>query len=211
MAFEIITMQLGPMENNTYLIADRQTGQAVAIDPSFDSENLPREAARRGWTLTAVWLTHAHFDHIAGVKTVAESADPHLPVGLHPLDLPLWQHAGGARLFGLNNIETGSDPQIAFAHGQILRLGGSKIEVRHAPGHTPGHVVFYSAEDGVTFAGDVIFFRGVGRTDLPGGDHHTLIQSIRDQILSLPAHTRLLCGHGPETTVGDETAENPFL
>lgn len=211
MALEIVTLQLGPMDNNTYLIADRETGQAVVIDPSFDSEQAVQEANQRGWTLNAVWLTHAHFDHIAGVKAVVESSDPPLPVGLHPLDLPLWQQAGGARMFGLENIETGSDPQITFAHGQMLQLGSSTVEIRHTPGHTRGHVVLYSPEDAVVFCGDVIFFRGIGRTDLPGGDHATLIRSIREQILPLPAHTRLLSGHGPETTVGEEAAENPFL
>ena len=210
MALEIITLQLGPMDNNSYLIADRHTKQAVAIDPSFESERILREADQRGWTLTAVWLTHAHFDHIAGVKTVSEAFKPSLPVGLHPQDLPLWQQAGGARNFGIA-IETGPNPEVTFAHGQTLSLGESTLEVCHTPGHTPGQVVLYSAQDGVVLCGDLIFYRGVGRTDLPGGDHGALLRSIREQILPLPPQTRLLSGHGPETTVEEEAAENPFL
>ena len=210
MALEIITLQLGPMDNNSYLIADRQTKQAVAVDPSFESDRILQAAEQRGWTLTAVWLTHAHFDHIAGVKTVSEAYTPPLPVGLHPQDLPLWQQAGGARNFGIA-IETGPNPEISFAHGQTLHLGESTLEVRHTPGHTPGHVVLYSPEDGVVLCGDLVFYRGVGRTDLPGGDHGTLLRSIREQILPLPPQTRLLSGHGPETTVEEEAAENPFL
>jgi glyoxylase-like metal-dependent hydrolase (beta-lactamase superfamily II) len=210
MALEIINLQLGPMDNNSYLIADRQTKEAVVIDPSFESEQVLQEAQQRGWTLTAVWLTHAHFDHIAGVKTVSEATNPPLPVGLHPLDLPLWRQAGGARNFGIQ-LETGPDPQISFAHGQMLKLGGSTLEVRHTPGHTPGHIVLYSVEDGTVFCGDLIFYRGVGRTDLPGGDHSTLMRSIREQILPLPPNTRLLSGHGPKTTVEEEAVENPFL
>lgn len=221
MALEIVAVQLGPMDNNSYLIADQPTGQAAVIDPSFESELILREVERRGWTLSAIWLTHAHFDHIAGVKILRDAAAPAqanpiqvgplpLRVGLHPLDLPLWQEAGGARGFGLQ-METGPDPEISFAHGQTLSLGSSTLEIRHTPGHTAGHVVLYSPHDSTVFCGDLIFYRGVGRTDLPGGDHAALLRSIREQILPLPPHTRLLSGHGPETTVGEEAAENPFL
>src|SRR5512146_1091193 len=89
MPLEIVTLQLGPMQNNTYLVANPASGQAVVIDPSFDSESVLAQAAERNWKLTAIWLTHAHFDHIAGVKLLAEAFQPALPVGLHPLDLPL--------------------------------------------------------------------------------------------------------------------------
>jgi len=92
-----------------------------------------------------------------------------------------------------------------------LRIGKERLEARHTPGHTPGHMVFYCKEAGVVFCGDLIFAGSVGRTDLPGGDYDTLIESIQVQILTLPDETRLLSGHGPETTVGDERAYNPFL
>ena len=210
MPLVIVTIQLGPMENNSYLIADPETHQAAVIDPSFESEPVLEEAAQRGWTLTQVWLTHAHFDHIAGVRTVTESTQPHLPVGLHPADLPLWKQGGGARFFGFQ-IDPGPKPTIAFSHGQTLRLGSQTVEVRHTPGHTDGHVVFYAPEGSFAVCGDLIFYHGVGRTDLPGGSHQTLLQSIREHILTLPPTTRLLCGHGPETTVEEEKRENPFL
>jgi glyoxylase-like metal-dependent hydrolase (beta-lactamase superfamily II) len=198
------------MDNNTYLVADPATGLAVAIDPSFESETVLEELPRRGWSLSAVWLTHAHFDHLAGVRLLAESVSPAPPVGLHPDDLPLWREGGGSKLFGVA-LDPGPEPSLLFAHGQVLLLGSQSIEVRHAPGHTPGHVLFYSAESGAALCGDVIFYREVGRTDLPGGSHATLIQSIRSQVLTLPPATRLLCGHGPETTVEEEARENPFL
>lgn len=209
MAPEIVRLVLGPMENNTYLLSD--SGQAVVVDPSFDSETVLEVVGKRGWELTAIWLTHAHFDHIAGVQTIQQASgkDP-LPVGLHTEDLPLWQQGGGARLFGMN-IEPGPAPSIHFEHGQMLTLGSSQIEVRHAPGHTPGHVMFYSVDSAAMLVGDVIFYHGIGRTDLPGGSHDVLMRSIRDQVLTLPAQTRLLSGHGPETTVEEELAENPFL
>ena len=210
MPLSVVTLQLGPMENNTYLVADPQTGEAAVVDPSFNSLSVVEEAARHGWTLTQVWLTHAHFDHIAGVRTVAESSQPPLPVGLHAEDLPLWKQGGGARFFGMQ-VDPGPAPSITFTHGQALTLGGQTLEVRHTPGHTQGHVVLYAPGSGFVLCGDLIFYHGVGRTDLPGGNHDTLLQSIREHILTLPPTTRLLCGHGPETTVEEEEQENPFL
>jgi len=207
---EIATIELGPMENNSYLIADTEKGQAAVIDPSFESEIIVEEINRRGWAVSSIWLTHAHFDHIAGVKTLLSALGPKLVVGLHPADLSLWRQGGGGRAFGIK-IEPGSDPTLHFEHEQILRLGRHYIEVRHTPGHTPGHVIFYSAAAGAAFCGDLIFYRGVGRTDLPGGEQSTLLQSIYTQILTLPPSTRLLSGHGPETTVQDEARNNPFL
>jgi len=210
MTLKILTLQLGPMENNTYLVADEQTGKAVVIDPSFDSDIVLTEAKKHGWSLEGIWLTHAHFDHIAGVKSLVDSSSNPLPVGLHPEDLALWQQGGGARTFGLH-VDPGPAPEILFSDKQQLQLGESTLQVRHTPGHTAGHVIFYAAADTTVFCGDVIFYHGVGRTDLPGGNHSLLLQSIRDCILNLPGQTRLLSGHGPETTVEEEAAENPFL
>ncbi|NPV55501.1 MAG: MBL fold metallo-hydrolase, partial [Anaerolineae bacterium] len=122
----------------------------------------------------------------------------------------LWQHAGGAHHFGYN-IELNLDPTMMLAHGEMIVLGESAIEVRHTPGHSPGHVIFYAAGEQVCFCGDVIFRRSIGRTDLPGGSHEQLLESIRSQVLSLPGETRLLSGHGPETTVANEVRDNPYL
>jgi len=113
-------------------------------------------------------------------------------------------------LFGMR-IDPGPEPTIDLVHGQQLHLGHSLLEVCYSPGHTPGHVVFYCPAEGVCFCGDVIFQGSIGRTDLPGGDFDTLMNSIQTQILSMPDETRLLSGHGPETTVGAERRQNPFL
>lgn len=210
MSFEILTLELGPLSNNTYLIADTHSSQAVVIDPAMESEMVLQAADQRGWHITQVWLTHAHFDHIAGVQQVVASQTPQLAVCLHPADLPLYHDLGGARKFGFQ-IQPGPEPSVLLAHKQSLKVGEIQFEVRHTPGHTPGHVVFYAPGEGVVFCGDLIFLGSVGRTDLPGGSHRQLIESIQSQILGLPPHTRLLSGHGPETTVGDEMRENPFL
>ena len=201
---------LGPLDNNSYLVVDSQSGSSIVIDPSFDSQVILDEIHQHGWQLRQVWLTHAHFDHMAGVNLVASSATPPVPVGLHPGDLALWRQSGLAPSFGVN-FEPGPEPSIQFTHGQILRLGNWSFEVRHTPGHSRGHVIFVSQEEPLALCGDLIFKDGVGRTDLPGGDSMALLKSIRTQVLTLPPNTRLLSGHGPETTVGDEVNSNPYL
>ncbi len=210
MSTTCIPFVLGPLENNTYLIVDSDTNEAVVIDPSFESEIVLSEARQQGWRLTQIWLTHAHFDHMAGVSTLAESATPPLPVGLHPGDLILWKQLGAAPPFGIK-IDRGPEPTLFFSHGQILQVGKSTFEVRHTPGHTRGHVVFVCHAAGFVLCGDLIFKDSVGRTDLPGGEPDKLMNSIRTQILNLPPATRLYSGHGPETTVGEELTSNPFL
>ncbi len=207
---EIISMVLGPVATNAYLVGETESRSAVVIDPAWDGEIIAREAERRGWHIAELWLTHAHFDHIGGVAAILKSVQPAPKVCLHPLDLPLYSAQGGAALFGMH-IEPTPEPTVRLKHGQQLTLGGHTYEVRHCPGHTPGHVVFYCAAERVMFCGDVIFWGGIGRTDLPGGDYDTLLDSIRTQVLSLPDTTRLLSGHGGETSVGFERRTNPFL
>jgi len=195
---------------NTYLVGESKTKTAVVIDPGWEGKKIVSEAQNRGWEITQIWLTHGHFDHLGGVGAIADGANPP-PVALHPGDRWLWESKGGAAVFGLQDIDPGPEPSIDLEHGMILTLGDAKFEVRHAPGHTPGHVMFYCEEINVLFCGDVIFRTSIGRTDLPNGDYATLIESIRTQVLTLPDETRLLNGHGPETTVGFERAYNPFL
>ena len=210
MSLEIISLTLGPAVTNAYLIADDSSGEAAVIDPAWDGHLILEAAQKRGWRIANIWLTHAHFDHLGGAAAVADGSNLPPPVALHPDDYWLWRIQGGAAAFGLN-IDPGPEPTIDLSHDQILHLGGYELEVRYAPGHTPGHVMFYVESDNILFCGDVIFQGSIGRTDLPGGDTATLIHSIRTQVLSLPDETRLLNGHGPETTVGVEREHNPFL
>jgi hydroxyacylglutathione hydrolase len=206
----IVPMVLGPVQTNAYLLADASTSEAVVIDPAWDGDLILEEASRRGWRIGSIWLTHAHFDLFGGAAAVADGSTPPPPVALHPQDYNLWRMQGGAPLFGMR-IDPGPEPTIDLVHGQQLHLGNNLLEVRHTPGHTPGHVVFYCPKDGICFCGDVIFQGSIGRTDLPGGDFETLMTSIHSQILTLPDNTRLLSGHGLKTTVGAERRQNPFL
>jgi len=207
---DIVSFTLGPAQTNAYLVADSDTKDAAVIDPAWDGKVILAEAQRRGWRIAHLWYTHAHFDHIGGAAEIADALNPLPLVALHPNDHVLWRVGGGAALFGFR-IDPGPEPTIDFVHGQILRLGNVQFEVRFTPGHTTGHCVLYCAQENVCFCGDLIFAGSVGRTDLPGGDWATLEKSIREQIYTLPDDTRLLSGHGPETTVGEEKQFNPFV
>ena len=207
---EIATFTLGPAMTNAYLVADTETGEAVVIDPAWDGEVILAEAKKRGWRITHLWYTHAHFDHFGGAAAIADRLDQAPPVALHPSDRALWHAQGGAPLFGYR-IDPGPEPSVDLSHGQVLHLGSYEVEVRHTPGHTPGMCCFYVASEGICFCGDLIFRQGVGRTDLPGGDWGALLDSIHTQVFTLPEETRLLSGHGPETTVREEKQGNPFL
>ncbi|MFH1636468.1 MAG: MBL fold metallo-hydrolase [Chloroflexota bacterium] len=207
---KITHLVLSPAFTNAYLIADSDTGEAAVIDPAWDGHLILAEAEKLGWNIRQLWVTHAHFDHIGGVGAIVEGLDPPPRVALHPADLPLWRAQGGAPFFGLR-LTPAPDPDVELSPGQVLRLGSYQFEVRHAPGHSLGHVIFYCAAESVLFSGDVIFQSGIGRTDLPGGDFDTLMESIREQVMSLPDETRILSGHGPETSVGQERRENPWV
>ena len=207
---EIATFTLGPAQTNAYLIADSDTKESAVIDPAWDGKVILAEATKRGWRIAHLWYTHAHFDHIGGAGAIADGLNPLPLVALHPNDHILWRAEGGAPLFGFK-IDPGPEPTIDLHQGQVLNLGKIKFEVRYTPGHTPGHCVFYTEQEQVCFCGDLIFSASVGRTDLPGGDWDTLVNSIRDQIFSLPDDTRLLSGHGDETSVGNEKRTNPFV
>ena len=210
MALEIVSFVIGPYQNNTYLVADTQSGSAVVIDPSFESEVVLERLREKKWQAQEIWLTHAHFDHFGGASQVASAFKPALPVRLHADDLSLWQSGGSAKNFGLE-FDPGPEPSLPFMHGQKLSIGSVPVEVRHTPGHTRGHVILYIPSAKALFCGDVIFQGSIGRTDLPGASYETLLTSIYSQVLTLPDDTRLLSGHGAETTVGVERESNPFL
>jgi glyoxylase-like metal-dependent hydrolase (beta-lactamase superfamily II) len=207
---EIVSFVLGPVQTNAYLLGDPETGEAAVIDPAWDGELILESARSRGWRIAHLWYTHAHFDHIGGAAAIADASNPLPLVALHPADHALWRMQGGAPLFGFK-IDPGPEPTIDLAESQVLRLGAVDLHVRHTPGHTPGHTILYAPALGACFCGDLIFRRGVGRADLPGGDWDQLAESIRTKVFTLPEQTRLLPGHGAETSVGEEIRSNPFV
>jgi glyoxylase-like metal-dependent hydrolase (beta-lactamase superfamily II) len=208
-SLDIVGFELGPAMTNAYLVADRESATAVVIDPAWDGSLIVHEAEQRGWRITFIWLTHAHFDHFGGAGAVSDAGETPIPVALHAEDHPLWRMGGGAQAFGISGFDPGPEPTVNLEEGMQLKLGDSVFDVRHTPGHTLGHVIFQAAE--LVFCGDLIFRGSVGRTDFPGGSMPTLLHSIQQAVLPLPDATQLLPGHGPPTTVGDERRFNPFL
>ncbi len=205
-------LTVGPLQENCYLLVDTETQdterqRAVLIDPGDEAERLL--AALGGFELTAIWLTHAHFDHVGALAEVLEYLP--VPIYLHPNDRPLLaQAASSAAFFGLSLRQPEVDT-LPLKHGQRLSVGAYEARCLFTPGHAPGHVAFYFPEAATLLSGDALFKGSVGRTDLPGGDAAQLLESIHRELLTLPDDTRVLPGHGPETTVGAERRTNPFL
>jgi len=200
------TLVLGPFQSNCYLVRAEDQSQGIVIDPGSDPEQVLSRVT--GWDgVSAILLTHAHLDHVGAVAEVARSTGA--PIYLHPGDRFLYDAAADqGRMFGIS-VEQPPAPDVELADGQILDIAGIHLSVRFAPGHSPGGVVFVGP--GMAFVGDCVFAGSIGRTDLAGGDMNTLLHSIRQQILTLPASTILSSGHGPATTVEREAASNPFL
>jgi glyoxylase-like metal-dependent hydrolase (beta-lactamase superfamily II) len=204
---KVVRVPNGQFLENCYLVIDEASRQCAVIDPGEDADLICRTVAAEGVRSVAIWLTHAHIDHVLGVPRMKAETDA--PVFLHPADRPLYDAMPQQALaFGMQAAPLPM-PDGSLAHGDVLRVGGLAFEVRHAPGHSPGHVVLVG--HGAAFAGDVLFAGSIGRTDLPGGDYETLMASIEREVLSLPDDTIVYPGHGSETTVGRERRTNPFL
>ncbi len=204
---EVVSLPNGQLVQNCYLVADRRTHAAVIIDPGEEPAMFLAELDTRGWTLQAIWLTHAHVDHIIGVGAIRHATGA--PIHLHPLDRPMYDALPQfGRWVGMD-LDPPPPPDAELRAGEVLRVGGLQFEVRFTPGHSPGSVSF--AGEGRVFSGDALFNGSVGRTDLPGGDYATLMASIHSQLLSLPDSTVVHSGHGADTTIGVERLTNPFL
>ena len=208
---QIFSFSGGGFGENGYLTVFTEHGIAVAIDPGAASPDMVDHLKGTGVVLEAILLTHAHLDHVEGIPVLRELA-PSAPIYLHAEDRRIYDGVEAqARAFNLPAIGPLPPPDRELVHGDVLTFGGCDFHVRFAPGHAPGHVMFYLKEDAVAFVGDVVFQGAIGRADLMGGDFHQLMESIHQQVLTLPDETRLLSGHGPETTVGWERRTNPFL
>lgn len=204
----ILQLPLGRVQTNCYIAVNTATNDAVVIDPGAEASKVLGALAEHRWLCRAVLLTHAHFDHIGAVADVVEATGA--PLAVHPKELPLLRMKGGAQAFGAE-VRASPEPDILLAPGQPLEAGSLLFEVLFVPGHTPGHVAFYHAGGGVVFSGDVLFQHSIGRTDLSGGDYNLLMESLRSVLLALPDETVVCAGHGPQTTIGAERRENPFL
>ncbi len=205
---KIVPIPNGMFAENCYLVVDERAGECAIVDPGEEAGLILHKVEESGAKPVAIWLTHAHIDHVLGVPRIV--AETGVPVWLHPADRPLYDAVPDqAAWFGLEPPEPLPAPDHDLAHGTRLTVGGVSFEVRHAPGHSPGSVCLVGP--GVALSGDVLFAGSIGRTDLPGADFETLIASIERELLPLPDDTILYSGHGPETTIGRERQTNPFL
>ncbi|WP_119674032.1 MBL fold metallo-hydrolase [Deinococcus sp. RM] len=205
-ALRLWSVPTGPIQENAILIAGAGN-EGFLIDPGDDAERLLTLVRGSGVTVRGILLTHAHFDHIGAVQPLREALQ--VPVWLHPADLPLYRAgAQSAARWNLPFIQP-ADPDHEITPGQTFTAGDLTLTARFLPGHAPGHVVFTAP--GLVVAGDTLFRGGIGRTDLPGGNHPQLLAGIREQLLTLPGDTTVYPGHGPRTTIATEIQTNPFL
>jgi hydroxyacylglutathione hydrolase len=204
----VATLPVGMIQTNCYLVGCEETLEGVVIDPGGHPQRILAEVERHGLTIKVVLNTHAHFDHTDANGAIVEATGA--PLALHPLERPLLQASGGAALFGLR-ADPSPPPDLELHDGDELEVGKLRFQVLHTPGHTPGHVCFYESAEGVLFDGDVLFYRGIGRTDLQGGSWQQLMDSIQRVLFALPDETVVYSGHGPATTIGDEKQHNPWL
>ncbi len=208
--FRYHTVPVTPFAQNATLVWDDATLQATVIDPGGDLDRLLAEAQRLGLKLEQIWLTHAHIDHAGGAGELARTLG--LPiVGPHPGD-QFWIDAlpEQSRMFGFPAAEAFT-PTRWLADGDTVQIGGCTLQVRHCPGHTPGHVVFHSPQAQRAFVGDVLFAGSIGRTDFPQGNHAQLIDSIVTRLWPMGDDTVFIPGHGPESSFGRERRSNPYV
>jgi len=209
---EIETICVTPFMQNARVLACTRTNEAVVIDPGGEAQRIYDFIKKKGYNLKAIWLTHSHLDHIGGVKKLLE---------LHPMQLVAHPDEAFmrssvvtvARMYGIPDgaFENCREPDVFIKGGETLKVGEVEFQVLFTPGHSPGHVSLYCKNENLVIAGDVLFAGAIGRTDLPGGDYETLLRSVREKLFTLPGKTKVLCGHGGDTTIEQEMRTNPFF
>lgn len=211
MSIEIQVITLGVVQTNAYLVGDTETKEAILIDPVDEAETLLKTAQDLGWTIKLILITHAHFDHVLASKPLKEMTNA--PVYIHGDAALMLKYVpeSGMRFFNVRFPESAEPDRLLTTESEIIELGGIKLETLYTPGHAPGHLAFYLRDHNVVFSGDALFKGSIGRTDLPGGNVTELMESIFNQLLTLPDETVVLSGHGGKTTIGDERQTNPYI
>ena len=200
-----------PFQQNCTILFDDDTKRGVVIDPGGDVAAIREVLDKNGIGIDAIWLTHGHIDHAGGAMDLKEALGVEI-IGPHSDDQPLLEGLEDqARMFGVEGGVRNVTPDRWLEEGQTVSFGDHQFEVFHCPGHAPGHVIFFNRKAGFAHLGDVLFRGSIGRTDLPGGNHQQLLDSIRDKVLPLGDEIGFICGHGPGGQIGEERRSNPFL
>ena len=209
---KIKSFVFSPIQENTYLLYN-EFNDCLIIDPGCyfpeEKDELKAFITQSGFKPKMLLNTHCHLDHVFGNKFVAETYE--LMLQLHEKEKHMLELAPTSGLMYDMPFDNYAGEYIYLKEGDIVKLGDDELKVIEAPGHSPGHICFYCAKQNFIICGDVLFNRSIGRTDLPGGDHETLLKNIREKLFVLPDETKVYSGHGPVTTIGEEKAENPFL
>lgn len=203
----------GPIQANCVLIGDPEAGSLAVIDPGEEAELISGRIEASGLEPKFILHTHGHIDHAGGTAELKRLLGDEVVVGLHPDEIELYNALPNqGRMFGFE-MEAPPAPDLELLHGSQVQIGRFTLDVRHTPGHSPGGVCFVvgGAPSPLVIAGDVLFAGSIGRTDLWGGSFDILARSIREQLYTLPDETRVICGHGPDTTIGREKGTNPFV
>lgn len=209
---EVVTVEVTPFMQNARLLFERGADGAVVVDPGGNADRILGELSARTLRCQEIWLTHSHLDHCGGVRRLKELTGA--PLLAHPVEALMRSRVVDiARMYGVpeGDFEDCPEPDRVITGGETLSVGTELFEVLFTPGHSPGHLCFYNRANGILIAGDTLFQGSIGRTDLPDGDFEVLMSSIKDILYRLPPETRVLPGHGPETTIGAEQRTNPFV
>ncbi len=209
---QIKSFEFSPIQENTYILYN-EFNECVIIDPGCYFDNEKEQLAdfidKTGLLPKMLLNTHCHLDHVFGNKFVAEKYN--LTLQLHHGEVPVLEFAPASGLMYNMPFDNYTGDYIFLKDGDIIKLGNDELKVLFTPGHSPASISFYCEKNGFVIAGDVLFKQSIGRTDLPGGNFDTLINSIKTQLFVLPAPVKVYSGHGPATTIGDEIKYNPFI
>ena len=208
---EIECLELGDFMTNCYVVRESaEAKECLIIDPGYGAEVLVEQLQAKGLRPQRILLTHGHCDHIAGVKLIREKFGAP-PVCISKADAPMLMDDKTNLTWMTGSLLRLDKPEETIEPGDVIRLGELELKGLPTPGHTPGGVSFYGADEGVVFVGDALFAGSIGRTEFPGGEMQALLKGVREQLFTLPEETRVYTGHGPATTVGVEKHSNPFF